>query len=111
MSTLILLIVGLLIIIVSWNKVIFPLRLKQIQQIPANICQYCLIDIRDFISAHNQPMTGAKNIPLSYLSREMKINELCDKDIVIVTDDHRGAKLAAKIINKKLKKPVYYITI
>ncbi|WP_079526823.1 rhodanese-like domain-containing protein [Halobacillus hunanensis] len=74
-----------------------------------SIEEYCVIDIRDYISASHSPYPGAENIPLSYLSREFKERMECEKNILLITDDKRGAKMAAKIIRKKRKSSIYYI--
>ncbi|SFJ38879.1 hypothetical protein SAMN04487936_1022 [Halobacillus dabanensis] len=70
---------------------------------------FCIIDIRDYISAYRSPYPGAENIPLSYLPRFLKESFDCPKQVLLVTDDKRGAKLAAKMIRKKRHKSVYYI--
>ncbi|MFD2922787.1 rhodanese-like domain-containing protein [Halobacillus naozhouensis] len=74
-----------------------------------SIKEYCIIDIRDYISASHSPYPGSENIPLSYLSRELKERMDCEKNILLITDDKRGAKMAAKIIRKKWKSSIYYI--
>ncbi|UOR11870.1 rhodanese-like domain-containing protein [Halobacillus amylolyticus] len=76
---------------------------------PVSIGEYCVIDIRDYISASRSPYPGAENIPLSYLPRELKHHFDCTKNILLITDDKRGAKIAAKMIRKKRNKLVYYI--
>ncbi|MFG6148216.1 rhodanese-like domain-containing protein [Halobacillus sp. B23F22_1] len=70
---------------------------------------FCVIDIRDYISAHRSPYPGAENIPLSYLQRALKERLQCTKDILLVTDDKRGAKLAARMIRRKRGKTIYYV--
>lgn len=70
---------------------------------------FCLIDIRDYISAHRFPYPGSENIPLSYLRREMKERFSCQKKILLITDDVRGAKVATKLIRKRQNQSVYYI--
>ncbi|GGF33055.1 hypothetical protein GCM10010954_35290 [Halobacillus andaensis] len=70
---------------------------------------FCVIDIRDYISAHRSPYPGAENIPLSYLQRALKDRFQCTKDILLVTDDKRGAKLAARMIRRKRGKTIYYV--
>ncbi|MGP4076569.1 rhodanese-like domain-containing protein [Halobacillus sp. K22] len=70
---------------------------------------FCVIDIRDYISAYRSPYPGAENIPLSYLSRTLKERFDCPEKILLVSDDKRGAKLAAKIIRKKRHQAIYYI--
>lgn len=72
--------------------------------------RFCVIDIRDYISAHRAPYPGAENIPLSYLSRALKERFDCPKEILVITDDERGARMAAKLIRKKQNKPIYYKT-
>ncbi|WP_205439388.1 rhodanese-like domain-containing protein [Halobacillus ihumii] len=74
-----------------------------------SIEEYCVIDIRDYISASHSPYPGAENIPLSYLPRELKERMDCEKNILLITDDKRGAKMAAKIIRKKRNSSIYYI--
>lgn len=69
----------------------------------------CVIDIRDYISAHRSPYPGAENIPLSYLKRALKERFDCTKEILLITDDKRGAKLAARMIRKKQSKSIYYV--
>lgn len=71
--------------------------------------EFCVIDIRDYISAYRSPFPGAENIPLSYLPRVLKERFDCSKEILLVTDDVRGARLAAKMINKKQPHSIYYI--
>ncbi|WP_200816559.1 rhodanese-like domain-containing protein [Halobacillus sp. Marseille-P3879] len=70
---------------------------------------FCVIDIRDYTSAYRSPYPGAENIPLSYLQRALKDRFKCTKDILLVTDDKRGARLAARIIRKKERKLIYYV--
>jgi hypothetical protein len=70
---------------------------------------FCIIDIRDYISAYRSPYPEAENVPLSYLPRFLKERSDCSKQILLVTDDKRGAKLAAKMIRKKRHEAVYYI--
>ncbi|WP_226580079.1 rhodanese-like domain-containing protein [Halobacillus litoralis] len=70
---------------------------------------FCVIDIRDYIHAHRSPYPGAENIPLNYLPRFLKERWDCPGNILLVTDDKRGAKLAAKMIRRKKRKSVYYI--
>ncbi|TGB02148.1 rhodanese-like domain-containing protein [Halobacillus salinus] len=70
---------------------------------------FCIIDIRDYISSHRSPYPNAENIPLSYLNREMKERYACRKEILLITDDFRGARLAAKIIRKNQSQTIYYV--
>lgn len=70
---------------------------------------FCIIDIRDYIEANRSPYPGAENIPLSYLPRELKKRFDCPKNILLVTDDIRGAKLAARMIRKTRQQPIYYV--
>ncbi|WP_035511346.1 rhodanese-like domain-containing protein [Halobacillus karajensis] len=69
----------------------------------------CVIDIRDYISAYRCPYPGAENIPLSYLPRVLKDQLCCSKPILIVSDDKRGARMAAKILRRRWRKRIYYI--
>ncbi|KGX86771.1 hypothetical protein N784_04035 [Pontibacillus litoralis JSM 072002] len=70
---------------------------------------YCVIDVRDYVSAHNQPFPSAENIPLSYLPRVLQERFDCTKDIVLISDDFRGVRLAAKLIRKRNNRPIYYL--
>ncbi|MCD5325033.1 MULTISPECIES: rhodanese-like domain-containing protein [Pontibacillus] len=70
---------------------------------------YCVIDVRDYVSAHRSPYPKAENIPLSYLPRALKEQFECSKEIVLVSDDLRGVRMAAKMIRKKKQQSVYYI--
>ncbi|WP_173915794.1 rhodanese-like domain-containing protein [Halobacillus sp. Marseille-Q1614] len=70
---------------------------------------FCVIDIRDYISAYRSPYPGAENIPLDYLPRALKGKFNCPKKILLVTDNKRGARLAARMIKRKRGKSVYYI--
>ncbi|KHE72052.1 rhodanese-like domain-containing protein [Halobacillus sp. BBL2006] len=85
---------------------------KALKPFPKNsgsIDDFCVIDIRDYISAHRAPYPGAENIPLSYLPRALKERFDCTKQILVVTDDKRGAKLAAKMIRKHRRRSIYYV--
>ncbi len=62
--------------------------------------RHCIIDIRDFITSSHQPVIEAENIPLSYLKRRARNESLCEKKIVLITDDLKAAKMAARIIKK-----------
>ncbi|ASF40214.1 rhodanese-like domain-containing protein [Halobacillus sp. B29] len=83
--------------------------LKPYNQSNLSGADLCVIDIRDYISAYRSPYPGAENIPLSYLSRTIKERFDCPEKILVVSDDKRGAKLAAKIIRKKRQQSIYYI--
>ncbi|WP_347862526.1 rhodanese-like domain-containing protein [Salimicrobium sp. PL1-032A] len=87
----------------GWN------RLKTINEQELSKNDYCVIDIRDYISAHRSPYPGAENIPLSYLPRELKERFDCPKEILLVTDDERGAVKAARMLRKRNNKDVYYV--
>lgn len=69
----------------------------------------CVIDIRDYIIAHRSPYPGAENIPLNYLSRALKERFDCTKDILVISDNKRAARMAARMIRKKKGKAVYYL--
>ncbi|OEH92122.1 rhodanese-like domain-containing protein [Bacillus solimangrovi] len=100
------------VVILSIRSYILPrFYMKPIQKDKVEQGDYCLIDVRDFISYYRTPTNESKNIPLSYLSRTMKEEELCDKDIVVIGDDNRSIRMAARIINKRIKKSVYYLTL
>lgn len=100
----------LLVIWVLFRSYIAPIR--SLESIDYNLIdreKYCLIDVRDYIASHQMPFRDACNIPLSYLSREVKKKLECEKDIVLICDDFRGAKMAARILNKQRVKKIYYI--
>ncbi|TKD68002.1 rhodanese-like domain-containing protein [Pseudalkalibacillus hwajinpoensis] len=73
--------------------------------------KYCLIDVRDYILSHRMPYEKAKNIPLSYLGRQTRENEVCDKEIIVLAEDRKAARLAVKILMKQRKQPIYYMTV
>lgn len=98
-------IIVLLIVHQFYEKII----LKPYHKQSGSGSDFCVIDIRDYISAYRSPYPGAENIPLSYLPRFLKERFDCSKKVLLVTDDKRGAKLAAKMIRKKRHKAVYYI--
>ncbi|MCA0972850.1 rhodanese-like domain-containing protein [Halobacillus litoralis] len=91
---------------------LYSRRLKMPEKITAdgtqNFSDFCVIDVRDYISAHRSPYPGADNIPLSYLKREWKKRSSCDKNILLIADDQREARLAAGIIKGKKTKAIYY---
>ncbi|SIS44114.1 rhodanese-like domain-containing protein [Salimicrobium flavidum] len=86
-----------------WN------RLRTLNNQDFSDSDYCVIDIRDYISAHRAPYPGAENIPLSYLPRVLKDRFDCPKKILLVTDDERGAVKAARMLRKKRNQSVYYV--
>ncbi|MCA1023956.1 rhodanese-like domain-containing protein [Halobacillus litoralis] len=69
----------------------------------------CVIDIRDYIIAHRSPYPGAENIPLNYLPRALKERFDCTKDILVISDNKRAARMAARMIRKKKRNAVYYM--
>ncbi|TCT14720.1 hypothetical protein EDD68_1406 [Melghiribacillus thermohalophilus] len=74
------------------------------------ICKkYCLIDLRDYITADKNPFPHARNIPLSYLPRELEKNFPCDKKILLISEDKRTARLAAKFIQKQKRDKIYFL--
>ncbi|WP_181349483.1 rhodanese-like domain-containing protein [Thalassobacillus sp. CUG 92003] len=98
-----------LIITITLIKFVFSFHhLEKIDPHAVKSDRFCLIDIRDYISANNSPFPGADNIPLSYLSRELNKTVDCPKEILLISDDLRGARLAAKMIRKKRNKHVFY---
>jgi rhodanese-related sulfurtransferase len=92
------------------NYVLPYAYLKPIEQTNVNSNDYCTIDIRDYSTFHNTPIDEAINIPLSVLHRSVD-KEDCDKNIVVVSDDTKGALMAARILKKAKKKSVYYYTV
>nr|WP_239534308.1 rhodanese-like domain-containing protein [Thalassobacillus pellis] len=86
------------------------MHLRKVDQEGLQDKHYCVIDIRDYISAHRHPFPGAENIPLSYLSRALRGQFDCQKDVLVVSDDVRSARIAANIFRKKHKKKIYYVT-
>lgn len=108
-------ILGLIIIFViasMWRNLVSPFfYMKRIEKNRIDDEAYCLIDVRDFITFYRSPTDKAKNIPLSYLPREVRGDAICDKEVVVIADGTRAAKMAARIINKQIKKPIYYVTI
>ncbi|RWZ54841.1 rhodanese-like domain-containing protein [Halobacillus fulvus] len=96
---------GLILIYIRYNQNV----LKPMNHQSVSLDDFCIIDIRDYISSYRSPYPGAENIPLSYLPRELKERFDCPKQILLVTDDKRGAKMAARMIRKKKHKSIYYI--
>ncbi|WP_377888100.1 rhodanese-like domain-containing protein [Alkalihalobacillus sp. R86527] len=93
-------------------KVVHPYTyLKPINVDPFDDDRYCLIDVRDYILSHRMPYEKAKNIPLSYLGRQTRENDVCDKEIVVLAEDRKAARMAAKILLKQSKQPIYYMTV
>ena len=84
-------------------------KVKPYQEQVDSLKDFCVIDIRDYISAYRSPFPGAENIPLSYLQRAIKERFDCPKNILVITDDKRRAKLAAKMIRRNKDQPIYYI--
>ncbi|OZM56113.1 hypothetical protein CIB95_13470 [Lottiidibacillus patelloidae] len=104
---------GLLFIVLIYfirNFVVPYAYLKPIEKTSVNSNDYCTIDIRDYSEVHRTPIDDAVNIPLSILHRSVNSEE-CDKNIVVVSDGTKGALMAARIIKKAKKKPVYYYTV
>lgn len=71
--------------------------------------KYCLIDLRDYITADKDPVPYAKNIPLSYLPRELEKSIDCDKDILLISEDKRTARLAVKFFQKQKRDKIYFL--
>ncbi|WP_273851122.1 rhodanese-like domain-containing protein [Guptibacillus spartinae] len=93
-------------------RVVYPYSyMKPIQLDRFDDDKYCLIDVRDYILSHRTPYEKAKNIPLSYLGRQTKENEVCDKEIIVLAEDRKAARLAVKILMKQRKQPIYYMTV
>lgn len=103
---------GIVAIMIIWRNIIAPnFYVKRIEKDKVNLKQYCLIDIRDYTTFHRNPTTEAKNIPLSYLQREVREDTICDKQVIVFADGKRDALLAARILNKRIKQTIYYVTI
>ncbi|WP_085523054.1 hypothetical protein [Tuberibacillus sp. Marseille-P3662] len=68
------------------------------------IGDYCIIDVREFITSNNAPYAQAQNIPLSYLDRQTRQGTPCDKDILFIADSVRSAKMAAGIVKRRAKR-------
>lgn len=95
-----------------WRLYISPkFYMKKITREHIDNNKYCLIDVRDFSTFYRNPTKEAKNIPLSYLPREVKTEGVCDKEVVVIADGKRAARMAARIIKRKLNKQIYYVTI
>ncbi|SEB04336.1 hypothetical protein SAMN05421743_1141 [Thalassobacillus cyri] len=109
MELLIALVISLTIVVVT-RYAVPRWKLKKIEQPVVIDERFCVIDIRDYISAHRSPYPGAENIPLSYLPRALKEHFDCPKDVLVISDDFRGARIAANIFRKKRKKNIYYVT-
>ncbi|KMM37323.1 rhodanese-like domain-containing protein [Guptibacillus hwajinpoensis] len=93
-------------------KVVYPYSyMKPINLDRFDDDKYCLIDVRDYILSHRMPYEKAKNIPLSYLGRQTREKEVCDKDIVVLAEDRKAARLAVKILMKQRKQQIYYMTV
>ena len=93
-------------------KVVYPYSyMKPINLDRFDDDKYCLIDVRDYILSHRMPYEKAKNIPLSYLGRQTREEEVCDKDIVVLAEDRKAARLAVKILMKQRKQQIYYMTV
>lgn len=87
-------------------------KLKTIRQECINQDDYCMIDVRDYHFAYRNPYTvGTKNIPLSYLSRASREEEVCDKDIVVIAESRLAAVMAARILKRRTKRFIYYVTM
>ncbi|RBW71407.1 hypothetical protein [Bacillus taeanensis] len=98
-------------IYVLWWFISPAFYLKQIHPDGINAEKYCVIDIRDYSLSSRTPMREAENIPLSYLGRQVRERKVCDKDVVVVAEDRNAARIAARILSKKQKRKVYYITV
>ncbi|MFC0523964.1 rhodanese-like domain-containing protein [Pontibacillus salicampi] len=103
--------ITIFVLILVWfiRNVSLPhMYMKKIDQNLISEDKYCVIDVRDYVSAHNSPFPSAENIPLSYLPRVLKDKFDCTKDIVLISDDMRGARIAAKMLRKKQNRSIYY---
>ncbi|MEQ6389771.1 rhodanese-like domain-containing protein [Bacillaceae bacterium S4-13-58] len=112
MGTYMILLACLGIITISlFNRMIIHGRIREVDASVIESGSYCVIDIRDYISVSNSPYPSAENIPLSYLPRVLNSSFPCEKDIVIISDDQRGVRLAAKYLAKKKRGQIYYIKV
>jgi hypothetical protein len=100
-----------LLFVLMWRFVYPNLYLKRIEKDLVQNDHFCKIDIRDFISSHRAPMNDAENIPLSYLPRTLKEKTPCDKDVVIIAENQKAARIAARMLKKQVKKQLYYYTV
>ncbi|WLR50293.1 rhodanese-like domain-containing protein [Bacillus tianshenii] len=105
------LLAALIVVLIMRSYILPRFHMKPIQQDAVDLERYCLIDVRDFVSYYRTPTDHTKNIPLSYLPRTMKEEAVCDKEIVVVGDDNKSIRMAARIINKHMKKSIYYFTV
>ncbi|TCP26645.1 hypothetical protein EV207_11978 [Scopulibacillus darangshiensis] len=98
--------ISILIIVIAIAGLVFRgqrvkrLGLKKLPIECLDKSKHCLIDIRDFITSHNEPVKGAENIPLSYLKRSTKDKAICNRMVVLITDNQRAARSAARIMKK-----------
>ncbi|MCF6138349.1 rhodanese-like domain-containing protein [Pseudalkalibacillus berkeleyi] len=95
---------------VFFSYILPYMKLKTFEQ--EALGEFCMIDIRDYQLSHRNPFNQTtKNIPLSYLPRTTKEEEICEHDIVVVAESKIAAAMAARILKKKTKKFIYYVTV
>ncbi|WLD92444.1 rhodanese-like domain-containing protein [Alkalihalobacillus sp. AL-G] len=88
------------------------MKLKSVQQDCIDQHDFCMIDVRDYNLAYRNPFNSvSRNIPLSYLQRTTKEEEVCDKDIVIIAESKLAAAKAARILKRRTKRFIYYVTV
>ncbi|MGP4081993.1 rhodanese-like domain-containing protein [Pseudalkalibacillus sp. R45] len=88
------------------------MKLKTFQQEAVDQNDFCMIDVRDYQSSYRNPFPiMTKNIPLSYLSRTTKEEEICDRDIVVIAESKYVAAMAARILKRKTDRFIYYVTV
>lgn len=106
-------IVGLFVLILVLMMRISKVSVQGLKEGQIDQSKYCVIDIRDFIISNRTPVEAAENIPLSYLGRKSKQQELCDKDILFISEDYKSAKLAARILRRSAKqhRGFYYTVV
>lgn len=109
--TLILVATAGLILLWAWYELLPNIYLKRIEEDCVRQGDYCVIDVRDYILAHRQPHQKAENVPLCYLRRQVEEEGICMKNVVVVAEDRKAAKMATRILTKKSRQPVYYVTV
>lgn len=95
----------------GWYELLPNFYLKRIEKNCIRQGDYCVIDVRDYILAHREPLKDVQNIPLCYLRRQVEEKGVCLRNVVVVAEDRKAAKMAARILTKKSRQPVYYVTV
>ncbi|WP_261130694.1 rhodanese-like domain-containing protein [Bacillus sp. Marseille-Q3570] len=101
-----------LVVYIFFSYLLPFMKLKTFQQEAVDHDEYCMIDVRDYQSSYRNPFPiMTKNIPLSYLSRTTKEEEICDRDIVVIAESKYVAAMAARILKRKTDRFIYYVTV